>query len=179
MPNGRAHDLITIVTVGIADGVYFRYMEHPQLSHAALFTGTFLFAGFACAGDLDLSSSELKRWGPLKFIWLPYTTLIRHRSLISHGLIVGGVIRALYLAIVSTLLFWLFICLYSRFGTHIDASEATQARLGSLSHWFHTHRDLALAGISGFILAGTVHTISDILYSGLKKIAPHKRRRKS
>ena len=177
MPNGRAHDIITIITVGIADGVYFRFMEHPQLSLAALFTGTFVFAGFACAGDLDLNSSELRRWGPLKFIWLPYTTLIRHRSLISHGLIIGGIIRALYLGVATTLLFWLSIWLYSRLGPHVNASEATKNQLGSLTHWFHTHRPLAIAGLSGFILAGTVHSIADIVYSAIKKRLPHKRRR--
>ena len=178
MPNGRTHDIITVIAAGIADGIYYRYADSPQLALAALFTGTFLFAGFACAGDLDLNSCELRRWGPLKFIWLPYTKLVPHRSLISHGLIVGGVIRALYLGVATTLLFWLGIWLYSRLGPHVNASEATKAQLGSLTHWAHTHRNLATAGIAGFILAGTTHSVSDLIYSFVKKRIPHKRRRR-
>ncbi len=179
MPNGRTHDLITVIVAGIANGVYFKTTYSPQVVPALVFTGTFLFAGYACAGDLDLNSSETNRWGPLKFIWAPYRIIVPHRSWISHGLVLGGVIRVLYLATASTLLFWLGLWLYSRLGPHINASEATRAEWGSLIHWSHTHQSLAFAALSGFVLAGTIHSISDFIYTGVKRRLPRKKRRKN
>jgi len=91
---------------------YFTLTPNPELSLAVLFTATYLFAGYACAGDLDLDSTEYRRWGPLRFLWWPYKVIVPHRSWISHGLIMGGIIRVLYLALVTTGLLWIGLWLY-------------------------------------------------------------------
>ena len=96
MPNARTHDIITLITAAGANVAYFLQAPQPDLKLTALFTGSYLFAGYACAGDLDLNSTEYRRWGPLRFLWWPYRTLVPHRSWVSHGLIMGGLIRVLY-----------------------------------------------------------------------------------
>src|SRR5579859_6034016 len=106
MPGARTHDLITVVTAVGADAVYITQARPASPAVAGLFTLSYLFAGYACAGDLDLNSKEYRRWGPLRFLWWPYRVLVPHRSWISHGLLMGGVIRAAYLALVTTLLLW-------------------------------------------------------------------------
>src|SRR6267154_1876546 len=98
MPNAPTHDFLTLATVTAADILYFQRASYPETKLAALFTVTYVFAGYACAGDLDLKSREYRRWGPLRFLWWPYRALVPHRSWISHGLLLGGAIRVLYLA---------------------------------------------------------------------------------
>ena len=59
--------------------------------------------------DLDLVSRPFKRWGLLRWFWLPYQKLIpRHRHWISHGPVIGSAVRLVYLAaLVSPLWFFL------------------------------------------------------------------------
>jgi uncharacterized metal-binding protein len=169
MPNAPAHDLITVVTAIGADVAYVHYSPHPDPMLATLFTAAYLFAGYACAGDLDLNSREYRRWGLLRFLWWPYRNLVPHRSWISHGLIFGGVIRVLYLAVATTLAFWLGLWGYGRLGPHVDASSATESGWNTLLTWVNMHPYLTASALTGFILAGTTHSLADFIYSGLKR----------
>ncbi len=49
--------------------------------------------------DLDIHSIQYKRWGPLRWIWLPYQTALHHRSKLSHGPIIGTALRVIYLSV--------------------------------------------------------------------------------
>lgn len=169
MPNAPTHDLITLVTAAGADVVYFRAAPHPDPTLAAVFTAVYLFAGYACAGDLDLDSREYRRWGLLRFIWWPYRNLVPHRSWISHGLILGGLIRVVYLAIVSTAVFWIGLWAYSRLGPHVDPTRYTETGWQSLVGWVRRYPNAAGAALSGFVLAGTAHSLSDLIYSRAKR----------
>lgn len=169
MPDARTHDLITLISAVGANVAYFSLKPNPDPALAVLFTSTYLFAGYACAGDLDLDSTEYRRWGPLRFLWWPYKVLVPHRSWISHGLIMGGLIRVIYLALVTTGLLWLVLWLYSRLGPHVNAGEVTRAEWSSI-YMFAQMRPLqAGALLAGFILAGSAHSISDAIYSRLKR----------
>lgn len=169
MPGARAHDRITLISVAIADGVYWTQAPHPNANLAILFTLAYVFAGYACAGDLDLMSREYKRWGPLRFIWKPYQMLVPHRSWVSHGLLMGGLIRALYLALVSTLLLWVGVWVVSRIGPHLDPNQVAWQQWQSLLTLAKAHPQESMALASGFVLAGTTHSIADIIWSGIKR----------
>ncbi len=60
-------------------------------------SGGFLFSGLIFGPDLDLYSYHYKRWGKLKVLWRPYQKAIKHRSIWSHGPIVGTIGRLVYL----------------------------------------------------------------------------------
>ena len=169
MPGAKAHDMITLITAGVANGAYFALYPQANTNFAALFTISYLFAGYACAGDLDLDSKEYRRWGLLRFVWKPYQVLVPHRSWVSHGLILGGVIRAAYLALVSTLLGWFVVWGISRLGPHWDATQLAQQQWQSLYALAQAHPQETLALASGFVLAGTTHSVADIIWSGLKR----------
>lgn len=62
-------------------------------------SGGFLFAGLMFSPDLDVQSLPYKRWGWLRWIWLPYQKNVRHRSFLSHAPLIGTTLRVLYLAI--------------------------------------------------------------------------------
>ncbi len=65
---------------------------------------TFCLGGLWLSPDLDTCSEALKKWGFLKLIWFPYRKLIPHRSLFSHGPLIGTTIRIIYLNICLALL---------------------------------------------------------------------------
>jgi uncharacterized metal-binding protein len=62
-----------------------------------LVAGGFLFGGLMFGPDLDIYSVQFQRWGFLRWIWLPYQKSLRHRSFLSHGPIIGTILRILYL----------------------------------------------------------------------------------
>jgi uncharacterized metal-binding protein len=169
MPNARTHDILTLITAAGANVAYFRMAQPPQTTLAILFTGTYLFAGYACAGDLDLDSTEYRRWGPLRFLWWPYQKLVPHRSWVSHGLILGGVIRALYLLALCTLLFWSGWWVYGHLVVPVDASALTKQHLQSLADFARARPQESIALLSGFILAGTTHSVADTISTWFKR----------
>jgi uncharacterized metal-binding protein len=169
MPGARTHDFITLVSVVAADICYFRFASKPDPTLAALFTVAYVFAGYACAGDLDLDSREYRRWGPLRFIWWPYRVLVPHRSWVSHGLIMGGLIRALYLAAVTTALVWVGAWAVNRMGRHIDPNQLTDNGWHSMAAVAGLHPQATLALLAGFVLAGTAHSVADLISTWLKR----------
>ena len=172
MPNAPTHDFITLVSVAAADVAYFHYAPQPQPMLAVLFTGAYVFAGYACAGDLDLKSTEYNRWGPLKFLWLPYQWLVPHRSWVSHGLLLGGIIRALYLGVLSALVllsgYWIYGRLFP-LAIPVDPFDETRNHLMNFFAFTKDHPRESIALFSGFILAGTAHSIADTISTWFRR----------
>jgi len=97
MPLGSTHDRITLWTlpaVALGIGLLTRDAEITLTVSSA-----YLFSGLMFSGDLDIRSRQYQRWLGLRWIWLPYRKAMRHRSLWSHGPIVGTVGRVIYLGI--------------------------------------------------------------------------------
>jgi len=89
MPSGRTHDRITLSSPFIA-GLTFGYTQsRPNL----IVSGAFLFSGLMFGPDLDLHSVQYKRWGPTVAAVDTLPKTLRHRSLLSHGLIVGTTLQ--------------------------------------------------------------------------------------
>ena len=96
MPSGRTHDRITLWGLPFVTGITFGL---TQSSHITLIvSGAFLFSGLMFGPDLDLHSRPYTRWGPLRWIWIPYQKILRHRSFLSHGPIIGTTLRVLYIS---------------------------------------------------------------------------------
>lgn len=169
MPNAKTHDLITVVTAVGANVTYFTQSHLADLKLALIFSGVYLFAGYACAGDLDLKSKEYKRWGRLKFLWLPYQKMIPHRSRLSHGILVGGIFRIIYLTTVCSALCWLVLWGMSRMGPHIDPTATTKAHLGYTWSFLQANPVETQIALAGFILAGSAHTIADVISTWFKR----------
>lgn len=97
MPSGRTHDQITL---GMLPGVAITVLMLSRSTSLTLsLSGAFLFSGLMFGPDLDIYSVQYKRWGWLRGIWLPYQKLLHHRSWLSHGPIIGTVLRLVYLGI--------------------------------------------------------------------------------
>ncbi len=102
MPRARTHDVITLALVAPT----FLMAHHLTGSRdlAWVVTLATFFSGFLFNPDLDISSKPYARWGPLRFLWWPYQVIFRHRSRLSHGLVLGTLIRLLYFSVVLLLL---------------------------------------------------------------------------
>lgn len=103
MPNGRCHSAATISTASV-------FLTYWSTGAAwAVFAAAGAFVGLVVEPDLDqdfqaapLSTMRqtggdtvAKLW---QLYWTPYARLIPHRSMLSHGPIVGTIGRMLYLA---------------------------------------------------------------------------------
>lgn len=95
MPSGRTHDEITLWSLPWVAVITW---VGTRNSHLTLFVaGGFLFSGLMFGPDLDIYSQQFLRWGWLRWIWLPYQKSLHHRSFLSHGPVIGTVLRVVYL----------------------------------------------------------------------------------
>ncbi|MGK7937692.1 MAG: metal-binding protein [Xenococcaceae cyanobacterium] len=94
MPSGKNHDRITLWTLPWIVGGALILTRDGELT--LIVASAFLFSGLMFGPDLDIYSIQFKRWGILRYFWLPYQKIFRHRSGFSHGLIIGTAIRVVY-----------------------------------------------------------------------------------
>lgn len=94
MASGRWHDRGIYFATPIIGIIGISYsLELGIIAASAHFLG-----GIYLSPDLDLRSKPYKRWGYLRWIWIPYQRLIPHRSPLSHAPVLGSAIRLVYVA---------------------------------------------------------------------------------
>lgn len=102
MPCGKTHDKISTITapiVGIGT-----YLITSDIKITAILMSAYVFASLMFNGDLDTNSRPYNRWWLLKMIWIPYQLIFSHRSIWTHGLILGTVVRLVYVLAIPVLI---------------------------------------------------------------------------
>ena len=145
MASGRAHDRATLIAgapIGMAAAVLWGADAGFIAAAGCLIGGLWL------SPDLDTHSNALRRWGPLRGLWWPYRHLIPHRSLWSHGPLIGTALRLLWLlswwVVVSLLIGW-----------------PTNAGLPTLVSWLNQQPQQAIALGIGLEASAWLHLILD------------------
>ncbi len=165
MPSGRIHDRITLwLFPGVVAVTYF-ITSNGEVT--LLLGGGFFFAGLMFGPDLDIYSIQFKRWGILRGIWLPYQKLLRHRSWFSHGLIIGTVIRIVYLLLWSFLLGFVIVAIAQMiwgFDWNWQSFTLAMIKLVKEVYWQN-----AIALFIGLDLGAMAHSVSDWIASASKK----------
>ena len=105
MASGRAHDRATLI-VSAPLGLCMATLGGIDAGLVA--AAACSFGGLWLSPDLDTHSNALRRWGALRGLWWPYRRLIPHRSLWSHGPLIGMALRLLWL-LSCGLLGWLLL----------------------------------------------------------------------
>jgi uncharacterized metal-binding protein len=176
MPNAPTHDAITLAAAAVAAPILL-YSGLPEMDavNTTVTLGAFVLSGLLFSPDLDLRSASYMRWGKLRFIWLPYQRLVRHRSWISHSLLAGPLIRfayfgamALFLALVGLLLVGLLVPL--------DASGSLRAFVSDTLVWADNHRLFVFYALCGFVAASALHSLTDTWSTSMKRRTRRSRR---
>ena len=137
-------------------------------SHLTLLvTGSFLFSGLMFGPDLDIYSHQFRRWGWLRWLWLPYQKSLRHRCFLSHGPFIGTAIRLLYLGSWLILFCLIGYILFSQLGqTELNLEGEIQAGL----LWFANNFQQGLALYIGLELGAMSHYLTDWISSQYKQL---------
>jgi uncharacterized metal-binding protein len=171
MPSGRTHDGITLWCLPPLAAAGWWLTQDSSV--VLVLSGCFLFSGLMFGPDLDIYSQQYKRWGYLRWIWLPYRRSMSHRSVLSHGVVIGTVLRVAYL--VTILLFVLIV----------GGLIMTAARGLLFYPWFNggveriarslqQYPDRWVAGFIGLEVGSVSHSLSDHIGSAIKR---HQRKR--
>lgn len=165
MPSGRTHDRITLWSLPWIVG--FSWLLSRSSTVALLVSSAFVFSGLMFGPDLDIYSVQYQRWGVLRWIWQPYQSMIPHRSWLSHGCLVGTLIRILYLSLILILGgIPLIILVKLVWGTDWNLQHI------ALDIWqllTQEYLEKILAIVIGLELGSMSHSLSDWLGSAYKK----------
>ncbi|OKH29296.1 metal-binding protein [Chroogloeocystis siderophila] len=165
MPSGRTHDRITLWGLPLIAGLTFFQAHSASLT--LIVAGAYLFSGLMFGPDLDLYSRQYQRWGYLRWIWRPYQKAFRHRSIFSHGLLIGTTLRVLYLGI------WLaFLGIFVLGVAHLIwavelswqqlVAQSRRSLVQNAAEWFYLFLGLELGAMS--------HSLSDWSCSAYKRL---------
>ena len=169
MPNAVTHDTITIVTGAVLAPVALT-STWPDMNptNAVVLTGAYLASGLLFSPDLDTGSTPYRRWGILRGLWLPYRHLVPHRSWISHSLLFGPLIRIIYFTAMLSLVTLLVLAVINLFSPMDPTGTLLQAARTS-GRWIQDHPAVIAYTLLGFVLGGAAHTVTDVVWSGIKR----------
>jgi uncharacterized metal-binding protein len=164
LPSGRTHDRVTLWSLPlIAGGTLF---TTARADLAFWVSGGFLFSGLIFGPDLDLYSFHYQRWGKLRWLWRPYQKAIKHRSIWSHGPIIGTVGRILYLSLWLGLVGLFYLAINQLAGGQTYTGKQL---LGMLKYSIESNFPVYLALFCGLELGAMSHYLSDWLVSTYKR----------
>ena len=163
MPSGKTHDRITLWSLPWLVGACYGLTQNSDL--ALWVGGSYLFSGLMFGPDLDIYSIQYKRWGIFRWIWRPYQKMLSHRSLLSHGLLIGTVLRLIYLGVILGLATLLPLWIAQLIGVKPWQGQPSlqQQVLGLPRHYPQE----AIAIFVGLELGAMSHGISDWVGSAL------------
>ena len=129
-------------------------------------SGGFLVSGLIFGPDLDLYSFHYKRWGIFRWLWQPYQKAIKHRSIWSHGPIIGTIGRLVYLGL------WVAVAglFYLGIVQLVWGKAYTGKQLWEIfEHSIDRDRLVYIALFCGLELGAMSHYVSDWTVSTVKK----------
>jgi uncharacterized metal-binding protein len=169
MPGARTHDTITVVTAAaMTPMVLITDLPEMNLLNASALVGSYLFSGLMFSPDLDVRSASYRRWGPVRWLWIPYRKLVPHRSWVSHSFIIGPILRVLYFITMLTIVAAAAILIVNLL-TSIDSTGTLRAITQAVAGWVAANPDTFAYLMLGLILGGTAHTLADIVFTAVKR----------
>ena len=170
MPSGHTHDRITLWSLPFAAGLTLGLTGSGNLT--LMVSGGYLFSGLMFGPDLDIHSRQFIRWGWLRCIWIPYQKTLRHRSIFSHGPIIGTTLRVLYLSS------WLLLVGLLGLGvsTLFWLAPGGRGLFDAAWRWLFQYRAELIALFVGLELGAMSHSVSDWGGSAYKRFKTKKRK---
>ena len=164
MPSGTTHDRITLWTLPCVATITYGLTRNGELT--LLLSGGFLFSGLMFGPDLDILSLQYKRWGIIRGIWLPYRRFLKHRSIFSHGFIIGTCVRLVYLfLIIACISIFIVAIAQLIFGFTWNWQDFAQRQLSLL---INKYPQETIALFIGLEIGAMSHSVSDWISSRRK-----------
>ena len=168
MPGGRAHDKVTFlcsIPLGIAACSIF------GLTMGMIVVVSFVFAGLLFNGDLDHDAGATcyDRWWIFKYLFWLYMKIMPHRSLWSHGPIIGTVGRIVYVLLIVALSLGLYAGAVQLIGLKWDVTTGLP-ELSVVIAWVTEHRQELIFTFAGLELGSLSHSIADWIDTWRKKL---------
>ncbi|MBE9177218.1 metal-binding protein [Oculatella sp. LEGE 06141] len=182
MPSGRTHDRITLWTLPVTAIAALLLSRSGTIT--LIVCAGFLFGGLMLGPDLDTHSVHYKRWGWLRWIWLPYRGSVRHRSPLSHAPITGTVLRVAYLLLWVGLVSFVGVAIANEIGQlGLTWSEFVERVRNGLQHhqaeWIALLIGLELGALSHYTADWTVSSYKRVKTKGWKALLPKPAKRRS
>jgi uncharacterized metal-binding protein len=170
MPSAGTHDRITLAIALPTAVIAWAITRDPAA--AAIATAGLLLGGLMFGPDLDVASRQYRRWGPFRWVWLPYRWSMRHRSRLSHGILFGTAIRVAYFLLVVSLVVSVALLVRDVYVLHrspslwlaANGAERVWAIVAGVAPAYH------VALFVGLWLGAASHTLADIVGSTVKAI---------
>jgi uncharacterized metal-binding protein len=161
MPSGKTHLRIELFVLPLCVALLFAAESYKVITvsweEMAIFAGAYLFSSLMLSPDLDLRHNRSRRrWGPLGFLWIPYTKIFKHRG-VSHSLIFGTLTRLGYLGLIA-LLIALGLSYFNVWAIPFDALRTFSIDLKLFSFL-----------LAGLWLPNILHTLTDHVHSALRR----------
>lgn len=169
MPSARTHDAITFLLA--APAFTAAWVITKDAFSSAIVAAAFIFGGLMFGPDLDTVSRQYTRWAFLKVLWYPYRSFFKHRSRLSHGLVLGALIRVFYFAGVATLAVFAAAYLFATYtGGRLPGLGDIATAWLPISSFVNTYlgRDFYLLSFIGVWLGAASHTFTDMAASFIK-----------
>ncbi len=124
MPAGKEHLRLELGLLPVfLGGVWLLGRDVLSLPEVAAFGGAYLLSSLLLSPDLDLRyNSARRRWGPLGFIWIPYSKVFKHRGL-SHNPLLGPPTRIGYLFLIGALVVFFLHLLGLEVNFHLSVNR--------------------------------------------------------
>lgn len=165
MPSGHTHETInTVLSFPLTAGAI--YLGIPPFQAGAFFVG-YSFATYFMNPDLDLHSEGYTSWGTFRFFWWPYQRIMAHRSIFSHGPVIGTIFRLIYLLWIP---FFAFILL----APYIQINP----RETLLEAW-PSYGPYLIAAVVGMALSDAIHGLLDNTTTPIKRFINSRSRKSS
>ncbi|MFN8671685.1 MAG: metal-binding protein [Candidatus Sericytochromatia bacterium] len=167
MPNGKTHDKVNWIL--LPPFAYISWDFSKDLVILLLFTVSYLFSSFMFSGDLDLVSSQSKRWGVIRFIWIPYRKFFKHRSKLTHGILLGTIVRIVYLSLVMSIFYLFLYYLTVKYAPTFNNELASKTN--NLQNIFiNQPKGYFIYIFLGLVAGAFAHTMADEFFSTMKRI---------
>jgi uncharacterized metal-binding protein len=161
MALGKTHDLVNLTALPLF--LYLLPKETMIPFALGYVAGTFLLSP-----DLDLPRSRpSRRWRCLRWFWLPYQTLSRHRG-VSHTPLLGTVLRLTYMVLAVLFLYFTLVGFVSVIDKGAGYLLSGWNPFETLDRIFRSRE--AVYFVAGLICADVVHILMDSLWSLIRRI---------
>lgn len=170
MPSGKTHDRITFLL--ILPTFIAAYLLSHKLEESLLASLAMLFGGLMFGPDLDINSRQYYRWGPLRLLWWPYQKIFSHRSIFTHGILIGTILRIGYFFLVITLVTFIGIYLLQFWqGKEPDTEFLLSNIIGQILTIIQViPGNCLIATLLGIWLGAASHTLADLITTTFKQI---------